>query len=557
METYNNYLIVSSVSISIFYLAYLYFFRKEQNFKIIRIFLLSAILFSLILPLNPFTINLPCVKEVKPFIENTKPSYKPDVEAIESIKPTELPVNQNIKAKNVITEIDYKSILFKIYLIVGAFILARLILSVCKILFFYINSEKTKYQKHTLVLLDKRIIAFSFFNWIFVDKLNTNSDLEQIIKHEKIHASQYHSIDLLLSELLVATMWFNPFTWMLKKALQQVHEFLADEGVINSGFDRLEYQTLLVNQAAEERLVAVSSNFSYSLIKKRMMMMSETKKHGGTGIKFLVLVPIVIALFLLTASFKKPAEARLIGVDKLNISSASKNKRTAFANKVIESGAIAEKTELNTIEPKDTIKNSDLIVSAEPIQEYITAVSPTKMNVLYIGVDNPVSIAVTNAKSGKITAEIDNGTITGKDGNYTVRVKEIGYTTITVKVDNKVVSKQKFRAKQVPDPVVIVKGKWNVHEFTNQELVDAGEIVVLMANFDFELNFEVVGFSLSAITMGGFMEEAKTEGNKFSKNQIALINQVKSGSKIYMEEIQVQDPDGTIRNLGGLTFKIK
>ncbi|MFN8257617.1 MAG: GldM family protein [Bacteroidales bacterium] len=498
MDFAGKYLILLSICIAVFYIAYLAFFRKEQNFKLLRFFLLSGIVFSIILPLNPLKMVIPFINSANQVLENEAQAKKPVSGAVPGRETlSQLTINQDIDTTKPVIKFDYKSFLLLVYLVISLLIFARLILSVCKILYLYFSSEKVNYQNFTFILLDKRIIAFTFFKWIFIDKKSDKSDLQQIIKHEKIHASQYHSIDVLLSELLVATLWFNPFAWMYKKALQQVHEFLADEGVINSGFDKLEYQTLLVNQAAEERLVAVSSNFSYSLIKKRIMMLSETKKHKSNFGKWLIMIPLTAVLF--------------IGI--------------ACAN-----------------------------AQNDP---YIAAISPTKMNVLYIGVDNPVNIAVTGANSSKITAEIDNGSITGENGNYIVRVKQGGIATITVKVNGEIVSQSKFRVKSVPDPIAIVKGNWDKHELTRQELIDAGGIQVVLMNFDFDLNFEIVSFNLSAINEGGFLSESMTKGGTFSKDQIEIIKKVASGGKIYIEDIQAKGPDGSVRNLSPIVLKIK
>jgi len=208
-------------------------------------------------------------------------------------------------------------------------------------------------------------------------------------------------------------------------------------------------------------------------------------------------------------------------------------------------------TELSTTLAKDTIKNSEVAK-----QEYITAVSPTKMNVLYIGVDNPVSIAVTGAENGKITAEIDNGKITGENGNYIVRVQTLGVTTITVKVDEKIITQSKFRVKRVPDPIAIINGIGNSTELTKEKLLNAGGIAIVLLNFDFDLRFDLVEFTLSAFPLGGFMQSEKSTSYKFSKPQIELINSTKSGDKIYIEDIQAKGPDGTVRNLGSLVIKI-
>jgi N-acetylmuramoyl-L-alanine amidase len=93
-------------------------------------------------------------------------------------------------------------------------------------------------------------------------------------------------------------MWFNPLVWMMKKSVQLVHEYLADEGVLNTGTDKLRYQALLINQVAEERLICLSSSFNHSLIKKRMIMMTKSKFNKGSKLRILTLIPLAAMLFV-------------------------------------------------------------------------------------------------------------------------------------------------------------------------------------------------------------------------------------------------------------------
>jgi len=101
-----------------------------------------------------------------------------------------------------------------------------------------------------------------------------------------------------LIELLSAVMWFNPLVWMMKNSVQLVHEYLADEGVLNTGTDKLRYQALLINQIAEERLICLSSSFNHSLIKKRMIMMTKSKFNRGSKLKIFALIPLATILFI-------------------------------------------------------------------------------------------------------------------------------------------------------------------------------------------------------------------------------------------------------------------
>ncbi len=502
MENYYRFFIITSVSITILFLVYLIISRKETNFKLLITYLVSSLIFALLLPINNFKLDIGLAgilqnpTQIDQNIENEN-----SIDKKIALNPVENNPGANLKSKKkeLGNNVNINTIALAIYLIIGMLLIFRTVFSICKITWYYLISEKKKQHGFTIIYINKSCIPFAFFNLIFISKTIKNENIQQIIEHEKIHAKQFHTIDLLLTELLVAAMWFNPFIWMYKRALQQVHEFLADEGVLNSGIDQLEYQSILVNQAAEGSLVAVSSNFSYSLIKKRIMMMSKTKTHGHLGYKLLFLVPLLFVLIFA-------------------VSCANGQENTS--NKLV------------------------------------AVVAPTKMNVLYYGVNNPVSIGVTGANMKDIEATIDKGTISGENGNYIVRVKKLGKATITVKANNKTVTKKIFRVKTISDPVATVNNHWNKNELTKKELLEAKGISVLFVNFDFDLMFKVVGFNITASYNGKTVDAKRVNEGSFSNAQIDIIKNAPPGTKIYIEEIKAKGPDGVIRNLRPISIKI-
>ena len=521
MEIYYRNLLITSLSISIFYLSYLLIFSKENNLKLVRFFILSAILFSLILPMNRLSIEFPGL------INHTEASQELDNRAGENNLLTinnEQAINERqnlISTETVDKAIDFSQLWVIVHLCISAILLIRMLLSILKLISLYSHSTKRKQNKYTYILLDKRIIPFSFFNWIFIDKMIGNEGLDQITAHEKAHANQIHTFDLILIELLVAAMWFNPFIWMFKNALLQVHEYLADDSVLKQGYNKLEYQSLLVNRAAEDRLVAVSSNFSYLSIKKRIIMMSKTKTHGKTGVRLILLISLISILSLGVSCFNTPVKA-------------------------------SSENEISRHNPPDTLPNRDVSEN-----ELIAAVAPTKMNVLYIGVDNPMSIAVTGTEKENIKVIINNGSIVMADNGYIVRVKQIGTALITVKVGDKDVASYEFRVKTVPNPIAIIKGFHNQSNITREQLIDAQGILILMQNFDFDISFKVISFSLSTNVDGNIEEATQTGSALFSKEQLSIINSSAKDQKIYIEDIKVKGPDGNIRKLGALVIKIK
>ncbi len=164
--------------------------------------------------------------------------------------------------------------------------------------------------------------TFSFFDWIFVgpEKIK-KEDLEHIIIHERIHATQYHTLDLIVIELLTAVMWFNPLIWMMKNSIQLVHEYLADEGALNAGIDKHRYQALLINQITEDKLISLSSSFNHSLIKKRMKMMLNKKFNRRSNLKIMALIPLAGLLFTVVAIFNalKPDDLSATPAKPLNV----------------------------------------------------------------------------------------------------------------------------------------------------------------------------------------------------------------------------------------------
>jgi len=174
-----------------------------------------------------------------------------------------------------------------------------------------------------------------------------------MITHEKIHVSQFHSLDLLVMELLTAVMWFNPLIWMMKNSVQLVHEYLADEGALNSGLDPLRYRVLLLNQVTEEKLICLSSSFSsarfpgkYSLIKKRIIMMTNKKISSKTKSGLLTFIPVSAFLLVLTGS----VNGSLVKDIEVNSNGGATIKNEA-----------SEKGVENLMAPSDTTKKKQIL----------------------------------------------------------------------------------------------------------------------------------------------------------------------------------------------------
>jgi BlaR1 peptidase M56 len=149
-----------------------------------------------------------------------------------------------------------------------------------------------------LYQVNSDIIPFSFANAIFINQHNhTPDELKEIIRHEYVHVKQRHSLDILLGELLCIINWYNPFAWLLRRAIRQNLEFVADNCVIESGIDKKAYQYLLLKVVGVPQFRIVNQ-FNFSSLKKRIVMMNKMKTARVHLVKFAFVLPLAAILLL-------------------------------------------------------------------------------------------------------------------------------------------------------------------------------------------------------------------------------------------------------------------
>ena len=196
------------------------------------------------------------------------------------------------------------------------------------------------------------------------------------------------------------------------------------------------------------------------------------------------------------------------------------------------------------------------------VAEAQLVVSPTKMNVFYIGVENPVDISVPGVSSDKIFARINNGQITpiGK-GSYIVKPMKPGklaaQVTVEAEIDKKrrVIGVKDFSVKNVPNPVAKVNKQSSGLILSSMLAAQIG-IEAEMENFDFDLTFRVMSFKVS-IMISGFESSQISTSYKFTDAQLALFKKANKKQKIYIEDITAVGPDGVPRALSPIILTIK
>lgn len=146
--------------------------------------------------------------------------------------------------------------------------------------------------------LNKRIVPFSFGRSIYLNKdLHTEAELQEILRHEFIHVKQRHSLDMIWGELLCIINWYNPFAWLLRHAIRQNLEFIADHQVLANGVDRKQYQYMLLKVTGMSSF-SVANNFNLSSLKKRIIMMNKKTSATVHLLRFVLIVPVLAVLLL-------------------------------------------------------------------------------------------------------------------------------------------------------------------------------------------------------------------------------------------------------------------
>jgi TonB family protein len=280
MESLLIYLLKSGICLFVFYALYQVFLKKSNAFGIIRAYLLFVLIVSTVLPAISidFSTN-PMLSGV--FVLDT---------AVITNKVTDVKLNNELSLMNVA---------LLLYLIGFVIFLGKTAYQLYRIILLLVRNPKENYKGYRIVKSDKDYNPFSFLNYIVINKTELQkSNSDKIVLHEYIHARQKHTYDLLLIELLCTLHWFNPVIWFYKQSLSNLHEFLADEGVLQSGFNKIEYQDLLLGQTLGINPGGLYNNFNQSILKRRFLMMSKSKNKQTGRISLTFLLAIVFTFGL-------------------------------------------------------------------------------------------------------------------------------------------------------------------------------------------------------------------------------------------------------------------
>ncbi|MBL7560947.1 M56 family metallopeptidase [Olleya sp. YSTF-M6] len=281
-----EYILKASAIIILFYTCYKLFLQRETFFQANRWFLLIGLFTAIALPLIVIPI----------YIEYT---------------PTPIQYHQTTNNTTITqpiiqeTTFDYWTLLPIVYLLGALFVTIKITLQFWSLHKLLKHQKTIKQGAFKHVQINKQIAPFSFFKTIVYNPYQfSKQELKHIITHEKIHASQNHTIDNIIAQIATILFWFNPCIWWYKKALQQNLEFIADHEAQNKTECAKSYQTALLKASLNTSQLAITNNFYQSLIKKRIVMLQKSKSKKSNLLKLTIILPF-LALFLMSFNTKE------------------------------------------------------------------------------------------------------------------------------------------------------------------------------------------------------------------------------------------------------------
>ena len=363
------YILKTSVCLAVFYLFYRLLLSKETFHRFNRLALLGVLLFSCLVPLIEVTTQ-EASEMNQPFI------------ALEDmlLMAEPAPVMEEVS-----TPFPWRALLLLIYLLGILFFLGRHLWSLGRMLRLLRTSRKESLEDGiTLFVHDaKEVAPFSWMKSIAVSKYDLEESGDAVLTHERPHIRNRHSWDLLLAEGCIFFQWFNPAAWLLKQELQTVHEYEADEWVIENGIDAKTYQLLIIKKAVGARLYSIANSFNHSSLKKRITMMIKKKSNPWARLKYAYVLPLAAVA---VAAFARPE----VSNELAEISNAKVNDLTS-------------------------------IVKAEEVKSVENS-SDEKFNISGIVMEYPAKKPVPGASI--IIRGTTMGTLTDKDGKFTLPVKK-------------------------------------------------------------------------------------------------------------------------------------
>lgn len=469
------YLLQSGTCLAGFYFVYKLFLSRETLHRFNRMLLLSVIVVSAVLPLCRIT------------VERELPVAATD---------TAIEVSEIASAEIIEDEsgFDYETAICIVFLLGAAATVVRLIFSIISVRRIIASGNTTTTDDGiSLTIMDGDTKPFSWMRHIVLSAKDAEEDGRIIIAHETAHIRLHHSWDILAVDIIGCLQWFNPALWLLRRELQSLHEYEADDAVLASGVNIKEYQMLLIKKAVGGRLLTIANCLNHSKLKNRITMMLQKPSSRWSAGKALLMLPLVglsLGAFARTV-YVLPQEQDKVMQNSSNDQIAEvENPADTLKGKVVR---IAGKT---TPQTKGEIRTVTITGSnAEPSETtvYIDGQKVESDALKNMDSQSVAGVTILKGKSAEDAGYESKGdnhkviVISTKDGAATVEngeSKTVQTTTvITDKSSDKTIvinGNSKYEAKRLNGAKLILDGK----QITAEELgkVDSSQIDNIVVN---------------------------------------------------------------------------
>ena len=291
MSAFLTYLLKATLLLAVFDAFFLLVMRRDGHFRFNRITLLAGSAVCLLLPLIRFRMNRPTL-----YSEWLEPVV---VAAGQGAEPSAAGAAGGVP-------LSWQAVVLLLYLAGVLVTLGLYIRSYGSMFRLLRRTPGERRDGYTLHLVPREAPSFSWLRHIVLGR-NDYERYPAILTHERAHVRYGHSVDLLLSSALTVLQWFNPLVWICRSELKLLHEYEADDFVLNQGIDATQYQLLLVKKAVGEKRFLLANGFNHAQLKNRITMMQTPTKAAWKKLFLLLLLPLLAGTTLLLAERVTPA----------------------------------------------------------------------------------------------------------------------------------------------------------------------------------------------------------------------------------------------------------
>ncbi len=289
MYTELSYILTTQICFALFWIFYRSVLARRKTLALNRYFLLLSVVLSFLIP----ALSIPVAEQPYSFV------FEAESQPIETIT-----LQAEVSSTSTL---DWGKALLLIQLIGSMTVLSFLVVGILRLRRITHRASLIQSGKIRIYSFQTPDLAFSLFNRIYLSTSDRDeTTLRQIVAHETAHIHFHHSRDILLTCVLQILFWWNPFVWLWKRSLREVHEFQADDFVLNNGIDSQQYITLMLNlNGLNVEYPEFANGFCHSLTKKRLTMMTQNRSKWARY-RVLWSLPLIGALMLCFSFTEQP-----------------------------------------------------------------------------------------------------------------------------------------------------------------------------------------------------------------------------------------------------------